>query len=148
MTKILSRTAIAVALTFGFSGVAQAQGAEFFANPFIGFIFADGDGDVCLALVSPPTDDLNDFIRVNPNGETFVHIAEHPATITVFTASGVFTGTGSMTANAHGLFGGKNQQLDLHATGQVTSGAVTHQAVCNAKVNANGVVIRAEVDLH
>ncbi len=75
----------------------QGQGAQFVANPFIGVSNIDFDGDFCLAILDPPTDDINDFIRTNPNGATSMHWSEHPATLTFITAGGaLFQGTGKL----------------------------------------------------
>ncbi len=126
------------------------KGAEFFDNPFPGVIQWEDppNADICLALVSPPDDDINDFIRINPNGETLIKIAEHPATLILTMASGqVLTGTGQFTATFYGEFGGKNQSITFTATGRVSDGLITLQAVCNFTRDSTGVIRKNAIDL-
>jgi hypothetical protein len=145
MKAFFLRAIVIVFMIFGLNSLTQAQ-ATFSANPFIAIIIFTPDGDICAARVLDPIDDINDFIRVNPNGETFSHIAEHSASIVVFTKEGgIFTGTGSLTSDFHL---GKNQEDNVLITGQVSDGVGTYQAVCRDIQNANHVSTVSEIDLH
>ncbi len=142
---------LVAALTIAAHGVAQAQGAQFIASPVTAILQSDPDGDTCFANLVPPTDDINDFIRINPNGESFLHVAEQPVAIQVTTPSGggIFLGTGSMVLNVHNIFGGgKNNTFVFQVSGQVSDGTTTHQAICSFRANAKAVTIMNEVDLH
>jgi hypothetical protein len=145
MNAFFLRAIVIVVMIFGLNRLTQAQ-ATFFPNPFVAVIIFAPDGNTCAARVLDPIDDINDFIRVNPNGQTFGHIAEHSASIVVFPKEGgIFTGTGSLTSDFHL---GKNQESNTLITGQVTDGVVTYQAVCHETQNAQGVTTVSEIDLH
>ena len=122
----------------------QGQGAQFVDNPFIGASNTDPDGDFCLALLDPPVDDINDFIRTNPNGASFIHWSEHGASITFVTAGGdLFQGTGTFTLNSGFAFPGTLlDPLRTTASGKVTdAGGVTKQALCRFMSSANGNIL-------
>ncbi len=124
----------------------QGQGAVFSDNPFVQLINEDGDGDLCRARVFPPTDDINDFVRFNPNGLRFIHIADHPATIDVLTAGGdLFSGIGKWNAT---VVTNPTNALRSEASGKVTDGVVTKQAVCKVVRDGQNRVRVNEVDLH
>jgi hypothetical protein len=124
----------------------QGQGAQFVDNPFAGINHTDPDGDFCRSRVDPPRDDINDFIRTNPNGSRFLHIADHPATVTVITAAGVvWRGTGKLNINVR--LG--NPQFQYQSTAVVGDAAGnTMRAVCKFVRGPNGKVGVNEVSLH
>jgi hypothetical protein len=104
-----------------------SQGAQFFDNPFIGTLQVDPEDDTCISIVSPPTDDINDFLRVNPDGTTFLHIADHPATLSLLVGGVSYAGVGKLNANVQ--FGGS--QFTFSSTAKVFDAAGNKgQAVC------------------
>jgi hypothetical protein len=123
----------------------QGQGAQFVDNLFIGVTHTDPDGDHCLSLVDPPTDDINDFVRTDPKGKVFVHIADQPATVTVTTAAGVvWSGTGKLNVNTY-LF---SAQFQYQSTAPVSDAAGNAaRAVCKFISGPNGNVGTNTVDL-
>jgi hypothetical protein len=82
------------------------------------------EGDSCTAEVSPPTDDINDFTRVNPDGTRFIHIAEHPATLSLVVGRVTYAGMGKMNFNY-------GSTVAFNATGKVMDEAGNQgRAVC------------------
>lgn len=123
----------------------QGQGAQFFDNPFVGSINFDPDGSACLVRLSPATDKLNDFLRVNPNGRVFVHLNAQQAEIFVRTpANVIFHGFGTWTANVS-LTGGA---FMTQASGQVANGSEAKQAKCMYLEDGQGNLQVSTVDLH
>ncbi len=129
----------------------QGQGAQFVDNPFNGVRNTDPDGDFCGARLDPPVDDINDFIRTNPDGSIFIHWSEHASTLTLIPAGGaVFRGTGTMTVNSGFAFPGSFlDPTRFTASGRVTdAGGVTKQAVCRFTSDAKGNIRVNDNALH
>jgi hypothetical protein len=133
-----------------FSGSAFAEGAEFFDNPFVGVFQPDGEGNTCTAVNNPPTNEFNNFLRQNPNGETLLKFVDQGAAITITTASGeVFAGVGRYTATFHGFGGGaKNVGTQFSATAEVTNGVIFARAVCKFTRDAKGIIRVNKIELH
>lgn len=115
-------------------------GAQFLENTLKGDLFGDRDGDICVVSSSSAID-INDFIRVNPDGSMHVHVAEREAIISVTTSSNQgFAGPGHWTVSS-GFFGGVLVAPTVFvASGRVTEtrGTATRTAVCKIIVDANG----------
>ena len=147
-TRIISATTLII-ISAVFSSSAFAGGAEFMANPFIGVGLDDNEGNFCLAINAPPTNDLNDFIRLNPNGESLLKFQDVRAAVTVFTSGGlILSGIGQYTATFHGHLGGKNQGVQFTATAHVDDGVVFAQVVCKFNSNSKGVEKVNTIKLH
>lgn len=115
-----------LSLSQGGNGV----GVTFDPNYFSGFNQVDPDGDFCQALMTSPLDDINDFIRTNPDGTKNLYFHEHPARVTIALSGGsTFRGEGVMTA--HGT-GDPPWVLEVfHVQARVTDGASWKTGVCH-----------------
>lgn len=118
----------------------QGTGASFDPNYFSGFNQLDEDGDRCSARMTSPLDDINDFIRTNPDGSQVLYFHEHPAIVSVTPAGGVqHTGTGTMTVRGTG---DPPWVLEVfHVQARVSDGVTERTAVCHF-VRADPVTAR------
>lgn len=105
-------------------------GVTFDPNYFSGFTQVDPDGDFCQALMVSPLDDINDFIRTNPDGTQVLYFHEHPARVTATPAGGSeYTGLGTMTARGTG---DPPWVLEVfHVQARVSDGLNERTAVCH-----------------
>ena len=101
-------------------------------NPFAVLGVIDQmSGDLCTGTLDPPVDDFSDFLRTNPSGRQFVHIANHDVIIEITLASGEASFTGSGTAHARGdVTGDGLKAITALILGEVSNGTVTKQASC------------------
>lgn len=78
------------------------SGVVFQDNFFTGIaVFDASEGILCVGkFPEEDINDLNNFIKQQPNGHWSVHIEDHETQYTITTPSGVFTGSGQATASA------------------------------------------------